>query len=78
MFDDSIAHLKERIVAAASAEYPGCRVTFEDTTDAFVYFRITATDDEAIPAGSAAYLATAIADWPEEKFRYLFCQVCGK
>ena len=54
------------------------RVAFEDTTDAFVYFRIKATNEEAVPARSAAYLAIAIADWPEEKFRYVFCQVCGK
>jgi hypothetical protein len=78
MLDDLVGSLKERIVAVAAEEHPGCRVVFEDKVDDFLHFDIKGRDGEPTSAGSPAYLAIAIADWSEEKFRYVFRQACGK
>ena len=78
MPDDSVASLKQRIVTLTAEEFPGCRVVFEDETDAFVHFDIKDFSGDSVLAGGPAYLAVGIVDWPEQKFRYVFRQVCGK
>jgi hypothetical protein len=70
--------LKTRILAAATEEYPGSVVIFAPTPDEqFLSFRI----EGSVTVGSVekpVYLAFASADYPEEKFRYVFRVVCGK
>jgi hypothetical protein len=78
MLDDVLGRFKERIVALTTEEFPGCRVVFEDEADTFIHFDIRDSDEKSILPGGPAYLAVEIADWPEQKFRYIFCQVCGK
>ena len=68
---------KQRILDAASREFPGSVVIFDEADDQFLYFRIEGSVSVGLME-RPAYLAFPLENYSEVKFNYVFCELCGK